>query len=222
MSVSLTVSETLDGAEISDSLAGGGTGSDFGQCINGQYTPITSKAGNTGWQDIYISHNAVTDPITSLKAYIQAYGTDTGFTYGGANSAALDYTKLVTIGAASGGSKNNADGLSSGVWMEMQANVSTANAFDQAGRPTYVKIFGDNSTDGIDLASAITISSAAMVYNAAGEQTATTPVAGSVGKAGDTVLGDAAHLRYRLYLKDAEVDGGLLQWEIAYSFAYTS
>lgn len=222
MAVLLTISETLDGSALADSLAGGGSGCDLGQCVNGQYTPITLKSANTGWQDLYISHDATIDPITNLKAFIQTYGVGTGYTYGGANTAGADYTKLVSLGNSSGSSKNNNDGNSAGLWMEMDADVSTANAFDQAARPTLVKIFGDSSTDGIDLASAFTIKADAMVYNNSGEQLATTPVDGKIGKAADTVLGDAAHLRMRFYLKSSEVDGGILQWECVFSYSYTA
>lgn len=34
MAVLLTISETLGGAEVADSLSGGGTGVDMGQCVN--------------------------------------------------------------------------------------------------------------------------------------------------------------------------------------------
>ena len=65
----IVVSETLDGAAVSDSLAGGGTGKDIGPVVNGQYGPIVSKAANTGQQDLYISHDG-TASITDFSAYI--------------------------------------------------------------------------------------------------------------------------------------------------------
>jgi hypothetical protein len=157
MAVSLTISETFGGSALSDALAGGGTGLDFGSVVNNSYAPVVDKTANTGAQNIYVSHNAVDDPITSLKIYIGQFGLLTGFTYGGARTAAGDYTKVKALGQASGSSKNNADGLSGGLWMDMDADVTTANQFDQASRPTLVKIFGDSGTDGIDLASAFTI-----------------------------------------------------------------
>jgi hypothetical protein len=49
MAVTLTISKVLNPpAQVADSLAGGGTGLDYGQCINGAYCPIISKAANTG------------------------------------------------------------------------------------------------------------------------------------------------------------------------------
>ena len=94
--VDLTISETLDGAQIADALSGGGTGTSLGQLTNGSYTPVTSKAANTGRQDWFIRHNAVNDPITDGKIHIQEYGVGTAFTYGGpaARFAAGGFTTL--------------------------------------------------------------------------------------------------------------------------------
>lgn len=223
MAVSLTISETLGGAALSDSLAGGGTGLDFGSVVNNSYAPVTDKTANTGAQNIFVRHDAVDDPITSLKIYIGQFGLLTGFSYGGARSAATDYTEIKGLGAASGSSKNNADGLSGGLWMDMDADVTTANQFDQASRPSLVKIFGDNTTDGIDLASAFTIAADAMVYNNSGSEVlATTPIAGSIGVTGDTVLGDNAHVRKRIYIPNAYSEGGVFQFEYVWSYSYTS
>ena len=223
MAVSLTISETLGGSALSDSLAGGGTGLDFGSVVNNSFAPIIDKTANTGRQDIFVRHDAVDDPITSLKVYIGQFGLLTGFSYGGARTAAGDYTKVKALGQASGSSKNNADGLSGGLWMDMDADVSVANQFDQAARPSLVKIFGDNGTDGIDLASAFLIAADAMVLNSGGSEVlATTPVAGSIGKAGDTVLGDNAHVRKRIYIPNSESEGGVFQFEFVWSYSYTS
>ncbi|MGL6123477.1 MAG: hypothetical protein ACRC1W_10755, partial [Shewanella sp.] len=156
MAVTLTISESIDGAAISDSLAGGGTGVDLGSVSNSSYAPVTDRSANTGAQNLYIRHDATIDPITNFKIYLDSY-TATGFTYGGAVSAASDYASIKTMGQGSGSSKNNNDGLSAGIWMDMDADASTANQFDQATFPSLVKIFGDAGTDGIDLASAFTL-----------------------------------------------------------------
>lgn len=224
MAVLLTVAETFPtGAGVSDALAGGGTGVDMGSVVNGSYTPVTSKPANTGRQNLYIRHNATVDPITSFKIFIQQYGVGTGFTYGGAKTAAQDFIDIKAMGAGSGSSKNNNDGLSAGFWMDMQWDVSDANQFDQAGRPTYVKIFGDNTTDGIDLASAFDLHAGALVYNSGGIETvASSPVTGKIGKSGDTVLGTDAHIRTRFYLASAWSDGGYIQWEQVFSYSYTA
>lgn len=223
MSVSLTVSTTLSGTQAADSLAGGGSGIDLGSCVNNEYAPIISKAANTGWQSLYIRHNATIDPITNVKTFIAQYSQ----TYGGAVSAAADYATLKSKGNASGNSANNADGLSSGLRIEHDADLGNtlgASAFD--GSRAQVKIYGDNLTDGIDLASAFNLHVDALIYDASPHGTpgtavdATTPVTGKIGKDGDSVLGDHALIKLRFYLENAAPDGGVLMWDwvIAYSF----
>jgi len=214
----ITLSKTLDGAAISDGLLGGGVGLDLGPSVNGQYGPIVSKAANTGQQDLYISHDG-TVSITDFSCYIQQFGTDTGFAYGGQSTAATDFTNLVSIGTASGTSKNNADGLSGGLWLEMDADIAVTSQFDILTRPTFVKQFG---TAGVSLATKHVISSAAMVYNNSGEQQASSPVDGEIGAAGDTTLGDAAHLQYRAYLPSSGSPfSGKEQFELVFAYAFT-
>jgi hypothetical protein len=222
MAVTLTVSESLGGSAVADALEGGGSGVDLGSVTNGNYAPIISKSANTGKQDLYIRHDATIDPITAFSVFIQQYGTGTGYTYGGAATAAGDYTSIKALGNASGSSKNNNDGLSGGLWLEMDAGVSTSSAFDQASRGTYVKIFGDNSTDGTTLATAFLVSSKAMVYSSSGEQIATSPVDGKIGKSGDTALGTNAHLQFRIYLPTGSTSGGVFQWETVFSYSFTA
>lgn len=231
MTVLLTVSETMDGAQIADALAApapGPTGIDLGSVINGQYAPIISKAANTGHQKLYIRHDATIDPITQVRTFIQLYGTGTGFAYGGAVSAASDYAAVKSLGNASGSSKNNNDGLSGGIWLDMDANASVLNQFDQATFPAVVKIYGDNLTDGIDLASAFTMESDALVINTDqgagsdgdGNFLPSAPVDGQIGKNNDGVLGDNAKVRMRIYLPTSYSNGGYhqVEWVIAYSF----
>lgn len=222
MAVVLTISETLDGSAVNDSLAGGGTGVDMGSVTNGSYSNVISKPANTGSQAIFVRHNASTDPITNFKLHIQQFGSGTGFTYGGAKTAAQDYTDLKNMGNASGSSKNNNDGLSGGFWVDMDWDASTTNQFDQASFPLLVKIFGDGLTDGIDLASAFTVKADAMVYDAPPETAASAAVDGKIGKNNDTVLGDNAHLKFRLYITSAWPDGGIIQWETVFSYSFTS
>lgn len=223
MTVLLTVSETLDGSAVSDSLAAGGTGVDLGSVVNNQFAPLTDKTANTGSQLLYVRHDATVDPITEVGTFIESYAA-TGFTYGGANSAAGDFTALKALGFGSGSSKNNADGLSGGLWVDMDAAASTTNQFDQATFPTKVKIYGDgsgSSTDGIDLASAFTVKSTAMVI-APADTLATTPVDGVIGKDGDTVKGDNAKLKLRIYLPLAQLEGGIHQWSWTVKYSFTA
>lgn len=220
MTVNLTVSTTINGAAVSDTLAGGGSGVDMGQVANNTYAPLTSKAANTGAKSLFLRHDAVTDPITSLKAYIQEFGVGTGFAYGGDDTAPNDFTTLSALGLASGISKNNADGFSAGFWMDMEADVNTLNQFDINPRPTFVKTFGKASL-GIDLASSFTIVKEAMVYNLPPETNAITPIDGYIGKAGDTILGDNAHLRFRIYIPNSFLQAGIMQWETVFTYAFT-
>lgn len=222
MSVSLVISETLGGAALSDSLAGGGTGLDLGSVQNGSYSPVTDKSSNTGHQDLFIRHDAVTDPITNVKFYIGQFGLLTSFTYGGQRTAAGDYTDIKAMGSASGSNKSNADGLSSGIWIDMRYNASTAQQFDVGSFASQVKIFGKSNL-GIDLASAYDLHVDALVHNNAGSEVdATTPVTGKIGKSGDTVLGNVAHLRMRVYTAQTFAEGGLYQLEFVTSYSYTA
>jgi hypothetical protein len=220
MAVDLTMSETINGAAVADGLNGGGTGVDMGQTANNSYAPIINKSANTGKKDLYLRHNAVTDPISSFGVYMQQYGLVTGFGYGGADSALNDFNTLQGLGAASGVSKNNADGGSGGVWMDMDADVSSTNQFDAATRPDLVKTFG-KAGQGVSLATLFILDAEAMVYDAPGETNASAPIDGWLGKAGDTVLGDNAHLAFRVYIPNSFLNSGVIQWEHVFTYAFT-
>jgi hypothetical protein len=228
MAVTLTISETLTGSGLADALSGGGTGLDLGQVINGQFSPITDQPTNDGAQQIFLSHNAVVDPITEVKTYVQQYGVGTGFSYGGANSAAADITKLLNMGnTSSSANANNADGLANGLHIDMDWQVTTANQFNPSRIGTQVAIFGDNggaaTGDGRNLATAFNMHVDAMSRNNGGtEVDASSPQTGKIGKTGDTALGDRAHFKKRFFLATSETDGGILQWEFTVSFSYTA
>lgn len=87
MTVALTVSKTLGGAEITDSLDGGESGYNLGTTNGGEVSPTQNP--------LYIKHNG-TAKITALSFYIGAY---TG-TYGGDYTAAADLTKTIAHGDA--------------------------------------------------------------------------------------------------------------------------
>ncbi len=231
MSVTLTVSKTQFGSGVSDALSGGGTGIDLGSVVNGQYTPITNQSTNAGVQDVYIRHNATIDPITSVATYVQQFGTGTGFTYGGANTAAGDLTSLLNYGnASSSTTANNGDGLAGGLQIDMDWQVSQTNQFANSRNGTQKRIYGASggaTGDGSSLSTAIAMYVDAMSYSsthAAGgtETDATTPVAGKIGKNGDTVLGEQAHLKMRFFLPTSATNGGILQWEWVISYSYTA
>ena len=235
MTVSLTISETLDGAQIADALSGGGTGTDLGQVTNGSFSPITPPAvNNQGRQDWFIRTDATVDQITDTKIFMQEYGVGTGFSYGGpaARSAAIDFTSLKNLANASGGDKTNSDDLSGGLWMEQEVitMISETNQFDQAGRSTFVKIFGDGLTDGVDLASAFVFNAASMVIDtdqaSGGNGSAgfipTAPVAGEIGINGDTALGDNCHIGLRIYTPGSFSEGGIFMVEGVIAFTFTA
>ena len=220
MAVSLTISKTLGGAGVSDSLAGGGSGVDLGSVTNGQYVPIINQSANTGWQSLYISHDATVDPITDTGTYIATFSQ----TYGGADSAANDYSTLISKGNASDNSANNTTGLSAGLRIEHDADLGGtlgASAFD--GTRAQVDIYGDNNTDGIDLASAFDLHVDALIqYNGGSPIDATSPETGKIGKSGDATLGDVALVKLRYYLEDAAPDGGIIQWDFVCKFSFTA
>ena len=223
MAVLLTISETVAGSDLSDSLAGGSTGLDLGQVTNGQYAPLTLQSANTGHQDIFIRHNAVIDPITDVAFYLATYSG----TYGGAASAATDLTTIGAYGAAdTGTTANNSDGLSRGLHIDMAWNVSTTSQFAYARESTGQKrIFGKSYSgkDGLSQVNSFALHTDACSYwNGTSEVAATTPVTGKIGKSTDTVLGNRAHLKMRGYLHSAAVDGGILQWDTVVNFAYTA
>ena len=228
MAVTLYVQSAKSAAGASvfaDALAGGGTGIDYGQVTNGTYAPIIDQPTNDGALVMFINHNATIDPITNVKMYVGSY-TLTGNSYGGAVSAANDITKLTTAGSTSdvsSGAKNNSNGLAGGLWVDFQWDVSTANQFDIATRSANVKIFGRGGL-GIDAATAYTIGADAMLYssNDVLEVDATTPVAGSIGKNNDPVLGDYAKIRSRIYLAAAFPDGGIFQASLVFRFSFTA
>lgn len=222
MAVTLTVSKVLNPpAQVADSLAGGGTGLDLGQVVNGEYTPIISKAANTGLQDVFLSHDAAVDEITDVKTFIAQFSQ----TYGGADSPANDLATLITKGTLDDETTaNNSNGLSAGLRIE-HAGISIPGLGASAFLPsrTQVKIYGNSGTDGIDLASAFDMDVDAMVFNNAGSEVdAISPVTGQIGKTGDTNLGDQAHFGLRFYLETAAPSGGIVMWDFVVGFSFTA
>lgn len=223
MVVSLIISDVLDGVQLSDSLQGGGTGADLGSIATGSYGPVTNKAANTGAFDLYIRHDGTAE-IFGLKTFIQTYGEGTAFTYGGGDTAANDFATMKSLGNLSGNSKNNLDGNSGGLWVDMDWNASDTTRFDQANFPTLVKIYGDNNTDGIDLSSAFDVVADAMVFdNLGAEDAPSAPEDGKIGpQASPAVLGDNAHLKLRQYLPSGFGQNGYFQFEYVAAYSYTA
>lgn len=221
MAVLLTIAKTLNGSQVSDALAGGGSGYDLGQVVNGKYAPIIDQGTNQGHADLFIRHDAVVDPITDCKTFIAQFSQ----TYGGADSAANDIATLIAKGQADvEATSNNIDGLSSGLRIE-HAGREIGSLGMSAFLPSraQVEIYGDNGTDGIDLASAYDLHVDALSYNNVGvEADASAPVTGQIGISGDSNLGDRAHVGLRMYLESTAPDGGILQWDWVFAYSFTA
>ena len=221
MAVNLKISKTLGGAAVADALANGGSGVDMGSVVNGEWAPIISKAANSGAMSLYIDHDATIDPITDVGTFVQPYSQ----TYGGADvgGAAADYATLIAKGDASGNSANNADGLSSGLRVEHDADLAGTlglSAFD--GTRAQVKIYGKDD-EGVDLATAFPLHVDALVHNDDGTPVdASAPETGKIGKEGDSVLGDTALVRLRYYLEELAPNGGIIQWDWVIKYSYTA
>jgi uncharacterized protein GlcG (DUF336 family) len=217
----LTVSSTLNGSAVSDSLQGGGTGVDLGFVLEGQYAPIITQSANSGWKGLYIRHDGAS-AISTVRTFIAQFSQ----AYGGQASAAADFTSLKAKGLASDTSANNSTGLSSGLRIEQDADllgVLGVSAFE--GSRSQVKIYGrdyGSGPQGIDLATAFTMHQDAMIYNNAGTPAdASAPVAGQIGASGDSALGDRAFVKMRLYLENNPPAAGVFQfdWVISYAFS---
>ena len=225
----LFINDTISPSEnIEDVLAGGGTGLDLGNVVVSTYAPLVDQSANTGSKKIYLAHD-FTNEITDLAVFISEFSQ----TYGGANTASSDFNFLKASGEASGNSKNNADGLSGGLWIDMDKDVDDSNnpenQFNIAAFPLVVKIFGDNGTDAIDFNSAFTIVSDAMIWDNSGSPaTPSAPEDGKIGPAGNTVLGDNALIKFRHYFRESPPSGfpsfnpGVLQHDLTFSFSFTS
>lgn len=218
--VSTTISESINGSQIADDLEGDGFGVSLGPVATSSFAPVVNRPLNQGHQDLYIYHDGAS-AITEVAFHIQQYGTGTGYSYGGADTAAADIASLITLGNASGSSKNNDDQNSGGIWMDMDWDSTDSSRFDQANFPSRVKIFGDNNSDGISLTSAFALASEALVYQSGGSELgASAPVAGSIGPSGSTTLGDNGHIKLRIYLPSSYGASGFTQTDFVTSYVY--
>lgn len=226
MPVVMVVAKTAAGSDVSDSLNGGAVGLDLGQTIPGAYTPVTLQAVNTGAQHLFFYHNATVDPVTSVGFYLDPFSG----TYGGASSAAADYSSILALGLADAGTTNNntdpGGGLSRGLHIDMSWDVSDSSQFAYAREASGQKrIFGKvySGLTGATLATAFPVHADAMSYwNGTVEVDASAPSAGSIGKSTDSALGNRAHIRARFYLQTGALDGGILQFDTICKFSYTA
>lgn len=236
MTVIATISKTSTGAQLADPLSGGGAGYDIGVVRNGSYSGVTDKATNQGAADWWISHDAVNDPLTNVALFVEPYSQ----TYGGVRTVGEDYTKLQTLAEATDGSKNNGSGNAGGYAVDMDYDAVIANQFDYinlgpvadsivtgpgGGAVRYFRrTDGGSLTDeGSSLLTRIDVLSDAMAYEpGTGAIAPSAPLLGNIGKSDDTVLGNRCRLKTRLYLPEAEIEGGETQWDQTLAFTFTS
>ena len=198
-------------------------GADLGQVANGSYTPLVgNQAANAGCKELYLKHNAQHDPITDVVFYI---GPFTGI-YGGPQSPNSDYNQIIAQGAQdAGGTANNADGLSSGLQMDMSFNVSVASQFAPAREFTGQKrIFGKTYSlvqVGTQTYPILMHRDAAFYFDGLSNSPPLSPADGVIGKSDDTIRGNTALVRLRYYLPSSAAVGGLLQWSFITLFSYT-
>lgn len=223
MAVTVTVSETVAGSEVSDALAGGSTGVSLGQVTNGSYAPVISQGSNSGAQPIYIRHDATIDPITSVTINLEQYSG----TYGGANSAAADYATVLADGAADSGATAGNDGSSGGLHVDFGHDVTTSNQFYYnrfTTSPYQHRIFGkaNNGLDGTSSLPYPVPAESMCYYNGSSTVAASGAASGIIGKSTDSVYGNRALFFLRYYLKTSATEGGVLQWDLKISFSYTA
>jgi hypothetical protein len=228
MTVNLTVAATLGGLEPADTLAGGGTGLDLGTAINGQYTPLIDKTDNTGFAQLFISHDGI-NQISDLGSFLSSYSQPFG---GVADTANDELAALFAEGAASDNSPNNngSPALGQGLRVEYGADLDVTlglalfdNTRNQVAIYGKVKPTGINNTkSGTSLDDAFTFHQDAMIVENGGDpQVPSAPVAGVVGPAGNSVLGDTATMKLRYYLAETATDGGIGQVDLVIKYSFT-
>ena len=251
MTVGETLADSLAGTDFSDALADGSGGTtnvglDYGQVVNGKYAPIIDQVANTGAQDIFYSHDATVDPVTDVKFFLSEFTGSNGYGGPGSRSPTIDRTTILDEGNTSANvgdppSKNNNNGKGAGIWIDQDWDVSPTNQFDWAtnrgnGTPQgngTVYIYGANggaaSGEGRDLGSAFGLMTDAMVWSNGGTETAaSSPVAGQIGRRQGVdlseaqTLGEAAHIRTRVYIRTTFTEGGIFQIDKVAAFSFTA
>jgi hypothetical protein len=195
--VSLTLSRTEAGTQVSDLLQGGSTGCDLGTVANDSVSTT---------QELYIRHNGLSK-ITSAAYYVQPYSG----VYGGNYDPATDYAKMLALGDLTPGNFGlmyDEDWNSSPQFTSFY-KVKTGFADSFATRrnfPNSMMMYFN------------TVTSA--------KTDPGSPVVGEMGPNDNGVtaqaLGNRALLRFRLGLPSTEVDGGVRQYDTVIAYTYTS
>lgn len=196
MSVSLTVSKTIAGADASDSLSGGTVGLDLGVSST-ETQPVTT---------LYVRHDGA-EKITELGYFVQSFSG----TYGGDYAASTDLNKVLSHGD-----------LGKGLVFEENARAGNGDpqpaAFAAVGT-----LFRVKTGQGVSYATRRIVPTSAFVLNNGGSDAVpSAPVAGELGPAGSSTLGDRVKLRCRYEVPTAETLGGKRQCDLVFSFAYST
>jgi len=144
---------------------------------------------------LFLQHN-FTYKIYDVRVYLAAYSGNWG---GTANaSAAEDLTEILTWGGVD----------DEGLRLELNRVGSGYHTEFKTGE-------GDSK------ANAIGIGNACQCYNSSGEQSASSPTSGQIGAAGNTILGDCAHLRILFTAPIAE-DTGVRDVDVRIAYVRTT
>lgn len=195
--VSLVLSRTETGAQVSDLLQGGSTGCDIGTVAN---DAVSST------QELYLRHNGV-NKITSSAYYIQPYSG----VYGGNYDAATDYAKMKSLG----------DDISGDYGLMFDEDWNASPQFS-----SFYKIktgFGDSFANRRNFPTTMQLY---YNTGTAAKSDPSAPVVGEVGPNDDgataQAIGNRSLLRFRVGLPASEVDGGIRQYDTVIAYTYTS
>lgn len=195
--VTLTLSRTETGVQVSDLLQGGSAGCDLGTVANDSVSAT---------QELFLRHNGV-NKITSCAYYIQPYSG----VYGGGYDAATDYAKMLALGDTTPGNYGlmfDEDWNSSPQFSSFfKIKTGYGDAFGtRRNFPSTMQLYYNTST--------------------AAKSDPTSPVVGEVGPNDNGVVaqavGNRSLLRFRLGLPANELDGGIRQFDTVVAYTYTS
>lgn len=192
MAVTLTVSKTLAGPQVSDLLNGGTTGVDMGTVAN---NAVSATA------HLLIRHDGV-NKITSTAFYIQSFS---GTPYGGAYTPAADLARLLALG----------DMTPTSYGLQLEEDWDAAVPFS-----TFYQV-KTGAADSFANRRTIAASSMSY-NNSGVEANPSAPAAGEIGPDGNTTVGDRGHLTYRMSIPATETDGGIRQFDLVVAYSYTN
>lgn len=159
----------------------------------------TQSVGTTPVSKIYFRHNGV-NAITDASYYIAPYSG----TYGGDYNAATDYAKIVAHG----------DDTSGSYGLQVEETFSSSS---------FTTPYTIKTGQAVNYATKRLLQTSSLLYNNATVETApTVPIVGNIGASGNSTLGDNGKLRVRYVIPSTEQLAGKRQFDIAFSYSYTT